>query len=881
MPDFPPKENKDLQPEDDSTLESAASDDHIGGDSRETSATNQSDTEKQVSALDTSAFNQRTAVYTDKKGNVLNADREQLELGEWEYLLLYGDDKTQYMVPTEGAAYDLQSEIEKRLILTRKCAANAVLRYVKKFKAKSKDEVNQQYFQLLEDGMVPIVLFPGLKDLSKRTTKNTNNQPLIILISNCYYEVVPDTEAGGDSYTLKEYKKYYVHLNGQTPPPGAFLDNKTLVDSYNSGVLRRLDASVAPGMASATSTPKSQQNAPALEKEKPKDKTPHFKHFDEYQLPLYQDGLLQSFREHDEHDRATNLTIATRARQEYDTFHDAFDQAMSTFTSVKTSLAKPTGKPDPKLLTILMELGFDSLKESDQFFNKFLHNVRAENLPYYTLHFGQIKQMANTLIEKLDEEVRKLRKESTLNAARQRTTSQPKQIVYSPYLDPNYPGGNSYPSELQEANASANTPTGPTGNNATNGVDYFKAQQEHMSNGEKPTLGQAQGEPPKTKNEKPTLEQAQEKPGTPKEEKPTLDQFNQTSSQPIVDTSSLQPIRLENIKVPTFRGELKTYNRFIQTFKALIGSNPRLAKIAKLTYLFNSLEGEALRAVEQFPIDDKYYETVLKTLDSRFGDPSLLIRQEIKRIITFEKLGNDFKRLRQFLDILRSVMNDIDSITDGSSHQVWWELTIIESKLSHEMLTSWNEHKIKKFGTSKAEDKGDSKTLIKEMISFLEIFCKAREYLQYQSNLFKSTPSFQNNSNRNKSRNGGRNDQKPDPQYNFATQSRPTQPHQPARHQRPPQPPKQQTLFIKNNRKPYRKSAPKPQQRKLVCVFCEQEHLSYRCPKPPLPEIARKAARDKNVCFKCLSPNHQAKNCKTSGHCRRCNSLNHHTLLHL
>lgn len=65
------------------------------------------------------------------------------------------------------------------------------------------------------------------------------------------------------------------------------------------------------------------------------------------------------------------------------------------------------------------------------------------------------------------------------------------------------------------------------------------------------------------------------------------------------------------------------------------------------------------------------------------------------------------------------------------------------------------------------------------------------------------------------------------------------------------------------------------------CILCKQDHQLVACRKflESTHNERYRILKEKNICFNCLKPGHQATTC-TTGNCRKC-SKTHHTLLHV
>lgn len=50
----------------------------------------------------------------------------------------------------------------------------------------------------------------------------------------------------------------------------------------------------------------------------------------------------------------------------------------------------------------------------------------------------------------------------------------------------------------------------------------------------------------------------------------------------------------------------------------------------------------------------------------------------------------------------------------------------------------------------------------------------------------------------------------------------------------------------------------------MVCVYCEQSHLSLTCSTVPSIEACKKILRNSGCCFNCLRKNHLSRNCRST-----------------
>ena len=73
-------------------------------------------------------------------------------------------------------------------------------------------------------------------------------------------------------------------------------------------------------------------------------------------------------------------------------------------------------------------------------------------------------------------------------------------------------------------------------------------------------------------------------------------------------------VKLPNINLPTFDGNVLSWQPYYQPMKVSVVDNPSLADVQKLEYLMRSLKGSAAEAVKGFAVVQANYKPVLEIL---------------------------------------------------------------------------------------------------------------------------------------------------------------------------------------------------------------------------------------------------------------------------
>ena len=83
---------------------------------------------------------------------------------------------------------------------------------------------------------------------------------------------------------------------------------------------------------------------------------------------------------------------------------------------------------------------------------------------------------------------------------------------------------------------------------------------------------------------------------------------------------SSESVRLPQIEIPTFDGNILTIKEFWDAFEVCIDNNKKLSPVKKFTYLKSKLLGDALKAVKGLSLCSVNYSVALQILRERFGE---------------------------------------------------------------------------------------------------------------------------------------------------------------------------------------------------------------------------------------------------------------------
>ena len=99
--------------------------------------------------------------------------------------------------------------------------------------------------------------------------------------------------------------------------------------------------------------------------------------------------------------------------------------------------------------------------------------------------------------------------------------------------------------------------------------------------------------------------------------------------------------RLPRLQLPRFKGDVKNWPAFWDSFKSAVHENTELSKVDKFNYLNSLLEGTALKCIQGLTLTDDHYDTAIGMLRERFGDPQQIICSHMEGLIKIPNCTSD------------------------------------------------------------------------------------------------------------------------------------------------------------------------------------------------------------------------------------------------
>ncbi|XP_055591260.1 uncharacterized protein LOC129743299 [Uranotaenia lowii] len=284
--------------------------------------------------------------------------------------------------------------------------------------------------------------------------------------------------------------------------------------------------------------------------------------------------------------------------------------------------------------------------------------------------------------------------------------------------------------------------------------------------------------------------------------------------------SSMQPtiehVRLPQIKIQTFDGNIDQWLSFRDLYLSLIHTKADLPEIEKFHYLKGCLAGEARALIDPLSLTRANYPVAWDILMTRYNDSKVLKRRQVGNLFKLPKVSKESASdLQTLLEGFERVVQTLDQLVKPEEYKDLLLSEMLCSRLDPITRRAWEEH-----SANQNQDKVIDLT----------------QFLQTRVKILSSLPSkpFEN----------------------------------------------KQVVFQWTKKNVSRTSHAAAQMTVGSCIACPESHLLYTCPTfLKLSASARdKLLRQNSLCRNCFRRGHQASDCRSNQVCRKCRGK-HHTLV--
>ena len=195
---------------------------------------------------------------------------------------------------------------------------------------------------------------------------------------------------------------------------------------------------------------------------------------------------------------------------------------------------------------------------------------------------------------------------------------------------------------------------------------------------------------------------------------------------PVSQSPFQEQVKLPKINLPTFDGNVLSWQPYYQSIKVSVVDNPSLADVQKLEYLMRSLKGSAAKAVKGFAVVQASYKPVLEILKERFGYTRVILDGHVRSLIPLPCLRyDDATSMRKFYDEVIGRVRSVESMGEKFNSETLAHalVPLIVDKLPKEVAGKWE---LELNGERAKQDCVEGKTLF----TFLEQLIRAKESSQ-------------------------------------------------------------------------------------------------------------------------------------------------------
>ncbi|XP_053373003.1 uncharacterized protein LOC128546473 [Mercenaria mercenaria] len=173
--------------------------------------------------------------------------------------------------------------------------------------------------------------------------------------------------------------------------------------------------------------------------------------------------------------------------------------------------------------------------------------------------------------------------------------------------------------------------------------------------------------------------------------------------------------RLPKLTLPTFDGDLTTWQTFWDSFESSVHLNASLSDVQKFNYLKSLLQGTASRCIDGFPLTNTNYSKAVSLLRERFGKSQKIIYTYMQSLLELVKPDNSVVSLQCFYDKMETFIRGLESL--GQSQESYGSLLvpIVLEKLPGEI----KRNMAREYG-SQSWNLQDLRLSLSKEISFLE-----------------------------------------------------------------------------------------------------------------------------------------------------------------
>lgn len=160
-------------------------------------------------------------------------------------------------------------------------------------------------------------------------------------------------------------------------------------------------------------------------------------------------------------------------------------------------------------------------------------------------------------------------------------------------------------------------------------------------------------------------------------------------------TIKMHHVKLPQLKLPTFSGEVDQWLNFYDVFNSVVHSNSDLPDIQKFQYLKTSLTGDAATLIHSLQISSDNYGVAWNLLKERFENKPRIIYNHIKSLFDIEPvLKESHISLQQLINNTLKHVRALNTLGEPTQHWDSILIYLISSKLDYASKRDWEKLKV-------------------------------------------------------------------------------------------------------------------------------------------------------------------------------------------
>ncbi|XP_064481411.1 uncharacterized protein LOC135394547 [Ornithodoros turicata] len=195
--------------------------------------------------------------------------------------------------------------------------------------------------------------------------------------------------------------------------------------------------------------------------------------------------------------------------------------------------------------------------------------------------------------------------------------------------------------------------------------------------------------------------------------------------------SSTRRPNLPKLELIKFDGNMENWQEFWIRFESIVHCNSSLSNNEKMSYLSSVLKGEAAASVKGLQLTGDMYDTAVKMLQDRFGNPDSLMQFHLKRLLAIQEVRStrNVSELRRLHDTARAHIRSLEALGTGLSSYSSLLYPVLQQALPVDLVLSFQRrlHTEAADATGTADDRHEK--VLGKLLDFIKMEAECREHV--------------------------------------------------------------------------------------------------------------------------------------------------------